>query len=168
MAGLLAKFLNIALIIGVSAALGIFVRSRFVHPGAHAEAAWSARALRGRVLHPPGIEFPRPRNSVLLVLSDSCSSCEENWPFYRELASRLEGKADLVAVVSEPPGAAESYVRRSGVTVRRTLSANWKALGAPTVPALLVLNEQGVVEDAWVGYLDEERQFQILSRLSTN
>jgi len=59
-------------------------------------------------------------------------------------------------------------MKEAGVTVARIVSTDLQALGIRSTPTLILLDQNGKVRDAWVGYLDEARQKRVLSQVLAN
>ncbi len=160
----LNQIANVFVIIGISVFLLIVVQRQLAKPRALASAATTA-ALKGTTLHVPGLEFPRPRASVLLVISTTCHFCEESLPFYRKLSDAAQGKADLLAVLPQPQSEAAAYLSTAHVPVAQVASLPPAQLGIAGTPTLLLLDRSGKVQDIWQGLLDDSRQAQVQARL---
>jgi thiol-disulfide isomerase/thioredoxin len=169
MSSRLEKASNIALIVSAVVFLGVTIRNEFAKPAVRANSSVAIReALIGKTLHPPGMTFPRERQTVLLAVSSSCHFCQESWPFFRELAARSEGKLDVVAVLPQSQSEAESYVKEAKVPVAKVVSANLQSMGVAVTPTVILLDRGGKVRDVWVGQLDEGHRKQALSRVFSN
>jgi hypothetical protein len=163
----LDKIANLFVIVGITVFLVIVVRTQFNKPNNKPTSpAATADALRGKTIQVSGLSFPRPRASVLLVISTICHFCEESLPFYRTLSGDLHGKADLLAVLPQPQLEAAAYLKAAHVEVPQVATAPPSQLGVSGTPTLLLLDRSGKVQDIWLGRLDETRQAQVRSRLA--
>jgi len=161
---LLDRIANIAVIVGITVFLGLVVHNRLwrASPGGPP----TAESLRGRTIHVSGIDFPRPRASVLLVIAKGCHFCQDSLPFYRVLAAETQGRADLLAVLPESRAEGEEYLKAAGVRATQVASASPTELGVSGTPTLVLVDRSGKVQEAWFGFLDGARQAQVRSRLA--
>lgn len=161
----LDKAANVAVIVGVAAFLGVLARHEWtIHSSPPSESALRA-SLTGKNLHAPGLEFPRPRRSLVLALSVGCHFCIESTPFYRKLAAKSPGKFDLIAVFPQSKPLAEQYLRDAVVPVSEVVSAPLNTISVSGTPTLILVDRNGRVQDVWVGRLSDARERQILARL---
>jgi hypothetical protein len=164
---LLDRIANIAVIVGVAVFLAIVVHNRpWRTNAAPPSMAEEAEKLKGKTIHVTGIDFPRQRASVLLVISKSCHFCEESLPFYRALATETQGKVDLLAALPQPRPEAEAYLKEAGVPAAQVASAPPNDLGLSGTPTLVLLDRSGKVQEVWLGFLDGARQAQVRNRLA--
>ncbi len=163
----LERIANIFVIVGIAVFLVLVVHNRIWRSNAPpASQAAMADALKGKTIRVSGIDFPRSRASVLLVISKTCHFCEESVPFYRTLAAETQGKADLLAVLPQPRPEAEAYLKAAGVAATQVASAPPAELGVTGTPTLVLLDRSGKVQEVWLGFLDGARQAQVRSRLA--
>ena len=111
--------------------------------------------LDGEVI---GVNFAEADRTLLMVLQSDCPFCEQSVPFYRSLPPRPAG---LLLVIAAPPGdvgikAYAEFIKPDGV-----VWAEPESLPVRGTPTLLLVNSEGVVENAWMGLLDEGRQAQV-------
>jgi thioredoxin-related protein len=161
---LLDKIANVFVIIGIAAFLVIAVHNRVWKPNNQPKSqAAMAEELRGKTIQVSGLSFPRPRASVLLVISTNCHFCRDSLPFYRTLSDDLKGKADLLAVLPQPQTEASAFLSSAHVEVTQLATASLSQLGVTGTPTMLLLDPNGKVQEVWVGRLDESRQAQVRS-----
>jgi thiol-disulfide isomerase/thioredoxin len=164
---LLDRIANITVIVGVAAFLAIVIHNRSWRSNTPpASQAAAAEALKGRTIRVSGIDFPRSRASVLLVISKGCHFCEDSLPFYRTLAAETQGKVDLLAALPQPRPEAEAYLKQAGVPAAQVASAPPNEFGLTGTPTLVLLDRSGKVQEVWLGFLDGPRQAQVRSRLA--
>lgn len=164
---LLDKIANIFVIVGIAVFLVIAVHTQFWRSNNQPPSpAAMAAALRGKTIQVSGLSFPRPRASVLMVISTSCHFCQESLPFYRALSGDLQGKADLLAVLPQSQQEAVAYLKAAHVDVTQVATASPSQLGVTGTPTLLLLDASGKVQEIWMGRLDESGQAQVRSRLA--
>jgi hypothetical protein len=162
---ILEKATNVAIIVGVVVFVAVAVTDRLTPRGQQPAPVDPAKRLLGKTLHIPGIAFPQPRNSLLLVLSTTCHYCTDSLPFYRELAAKSAGHVDLVAALPQPLPEAQAYLQQAAVPVAHVISPIPGAIGVAGTPTLLLVDRAGMVRDVWLGALDEKSQREVLSRV---
>jgi len=104
--------------------------------------------------------------NVVLAVSTTCRFCTESAPFYRALVEQCRrDHVRTIAVLPQPLDQAEAYLKGEGVTVdeiRQTPLSEIEIAGTPT---LMLVDNQGVVRNVWVGKLPEEREKEVLNRI---
>jgi hypothetical protein len=150
---------NIAVIIAVVVLLVMVGRNEYrsyilSHP---------ARALIGRTITLPGVRFPSQRKTLILAISTNCHFCQESQPFYKTLIDRANGRVDIIAVLPQSLAEAQLYVQKSLAPSVQVVSARLDSVGVGGTPTLLLVDQAGKVEQAWIGKLDDQRQQQVES-----
>jgi len=108
--------------------------------------------------------------ALLLALSPDCPYCEKSMAFYEELiASRDKSKSELkviAAVHSEVPTEREkAALEDHNVVVDQLVQLDFASLKIMGVPAMLLVDEDGEVQEIWNGQPDENAQKEILELL---
>jgi hypothetical protein len=164
---LLEKIANVFVIIGIAAFLVIAVHNQFWKSNNQPKSqAAMAEALRGKTIQVSGLNFPRAKASVLLVISTQCHFCKDSLPFYHVLSGELKGKADLLAVLPQSQQESATFLKAAQVDVTQIATAQPAQLGVAGTPTMLLLDPNGKVQEVWVGRLDDSRQAQVRSRLA--
>ncbi len=109
---------------------------------------------------------------MLLALSTHCRYCTASAPFYQRLARALASRPDtkLLAVLPEEFEEGRRYLQALGVAGADARQARLPTIGIRGTPTLLVLDNKGVVVNAWVGELnaaDESEVWQALQLTGT-
>jgi len=154
---------NIAIIFGVVVFLGVVVHSEF---GKAKQPEMSAKALIGQTIALPGVHFPAQQSSLIFAISSTCHFCKESEPFYRNLLAKSQGNVRMVAVLPQSQAEAESYIQQAAMPSVQVVSAELDSIGVHATPTLLLVDENGKVQNAWIGELDGTRQQQVLSRVT--
>jgi hypothetical protein len=131
------------------------------HPGASPE----ARALIGSALQLPGVNFAQQNQTLVLAISSSCPICRHSEPFYRQLANTAPLKTHLIAVLPQSQSEAERYVASSISPALQVVSTPLDAIGVNGTPTLLLVDNHGKVQKAWIGKLDDPGEKQVQSEL---
>jgi thiol-disulfide isomerase/thioredoxin len=155
----LDKIANIAIIVAVIVFLGLVVRGDI---GFHRAAQPPMQDLVGKSVSLPGVQLPRDRSSLLIVVSTTCHFCKDSLPFYKQLSEKSRGRLNLVAVLPQPQPEARKFLQDAGVEADQIVSASPDAVGARGTPTVLLVDGSGKVTRAWVGRLDEKGQQGLL------
>ena len=106
--------------------------------------------------------------SVVLAVSTACHFCTESAPFYRTLVEQARrDHVRTIAVLPQPLDQAEAYLKGEGVIVdeiRQTPLLDIEVSGTPT---LMLVDNQGIVRDVWVGKLPGDKEKEVLKKLSS-
>jgi hypothetical protein len=156
----LDKIANIAVIVGVIVFLGLVVRGDI---GMHRATQPSTQDLVGKSVSLPGVQLPKDRSSLVLVISTTCHFCKDSLPFYKQLTEKSRGRLNVVAVLPQPKAEAQKFLQDAGVEADQIASANPDAVGARGTPTVLLVDGSGKVTQAWVGRLDEKGQQSLLA-----
>jgi len=156
---------NIAIVVGVLVFLGVVARNEFGKPK---QADMSAKALIGQTVAIPGIHFSTQQSSLVLAISSTCHFCKESLPFYRDLVTKTEGKVRIVAVLPEPQAEAEAYLQQAAMASVKVVSAQLDSIGVHATPTLLLLDDHGKIQNAWIGKLDGKGQQEVLTSVGHN
>jgi hypothetical protein len=157
---------NIAIIV-VALLLGGVLVKRYLLPQPNQPAAADPRIAPGTKLSVPGIEWAKSKQTVLLVLSDTCHFCTESAGFYQRLAQERAKRSDLrlVAVLPQEPAKGEAYMSKLGVTVDQLGQVPLNAVNVKGTPTVILVDNAGAVIESWVGKLPAEEEAKVISRL---
>jgi hypothetical protein len=107
------------------------------------------------------------QNTIIFALSTSCHFCNESAPFYRDLVKKCAHEhVHTIAVLPQPMQEASSYLRGEGVSLDEIKSASLGTIQVSGTPTLILVDQYGKVQDAWIGKLSLEQEKQVFSRLS--
>jgi thiol-disulfide isomerase/thioredoxin len=159
----LEKTANVAVIVGVAVFLFLVVRNQLNHSQLPIVPSMTAEAFVGQTINLPGLQFPQDHKSLVLALSTACHFCEASLPFYKELASKVQGQVNIVAILPQPQPEAEAYLQHAAIRTTQIISVSLDKVGVGATPTVLLVNEKGKVQAAWVGILDDKGQQQVLS-----
>jgi thioredoxin-related protein len=129
-----------------------------------------SRIAAGTKVSLPEIDWAKNNQTLLLVLSKGCHFCSESAPFYQRLVRDLEGRDSvrLVAVLPQDVSEGRKYLDELGVSVNEIKQSNLESLGVSGTPTLIMVNNEGVVTDSWVGKLPSDKESEVLGRLQGN
>jgi thiol-disulfide isomerase/thioredoxin len=156
---------NVAVIVAAIAFVIVLVRHEW--PGNAAPPAMAtAESLQGTTVNLASITPSPAKKNLVLFISETCHFCEQEMPFYRTLREKLPGQASFVAVF--PPQEPEPAKFLEGKAVKVDHVAAPAALTALTsigvrgTPTLLLVDEHGKVEKAWIGAQPAGKHEEIL------
>jgi redoxin len=108
--------------------------------------------------------------TLLLILSSDCDYCSESAPFYQRLAKEIANQdgVRIVAVLPQAVSEGQKYLNKLGVSVTDVKQAAPPSVGAIATPTLILVNNEGVVADSWVGKLKPNDEASLMMRLHSS
>lgn len=115
----------------------------------------------------PGVDWASHRKNILLVISTECSFCSGSAPFYQKLADEISRNKDarLIALLPQEEAEGRNYLNELKVPVEEVLHLKPDSIAVSGFPTIILVNNQGIVEEAWVGQLPADQESEVLSRL---
>ncbi len=159
----LDRIANVAIIVAVVVFLALVVKGDFAWHRVPQAAQAPAQNLVGTTVSLPGVQLPKDRGSLLLVVSTQCHFCKDSMPFYKELTAKSRGRLNVVAVLPQPQAEAQKFLHDAGVEANQVVTATPDALGVRGTPTVLLVDGNGKVKQAWVGRLDPKGQENLLA-----
>ena len=139
---------NIAVIVAAIALCAALVRNQFFT----AQESGSPKSLQGATIDLASLTSSPSKRNLVLFISETCHFCEQEMPFYRTLREKLPSQASLLAVFPPQEPEPEKFLAAKAVKVDHVTSSLALAeIGVRGTPTLLLLDEHGKVERAWVG-----------------
>lgn len=126
------------------------------------------RVLTGNKLEYPGIDWAGNRRTVLVMLTRECQFCLDSAPFYQRLRNELNGVGRLVVITPDPVSIAGPFLRDRGIVADDLRQNAPSALGIRIVPAVIAVNEAGIVTGMWNGKLSDRQQQDVVDQLHSN
>jgi hypothetical protein len=159
---------NIAVLIAAVLVAGYFV-SLFMARSGSPEPSYEA-GPGTRLALPEVYDFTAHDRTLILAIQDDCSHCEESMPFYREIALELSGgcrELGLVAVLPNTPTTAETLLSENGLDIPWVANTSLDSLGVQGTPTLLLVDQEGTLQDVWVGELSRGGEDDVLAAIDT-
>jgi len=155
---------NIAIIVVALLICVVLVKRYLLAPPAPAVVKAIAA---GEKISLPDVDWQKHRQTLLIVLSQGCHFCAESVPFYQRLAKEASNRSDvqLVAVLPQPPDEGQKYLDELGVPIKDVKQAALSSIQVKGTPALILVDSQGIVSDAWVGKLPPDQEAEVISKL---
>lgn len=114
----------------------------------------------------PGVDWGKSERTLLLALSTGCGYCTDSAPFYRKLHQQKPKNLQLVAVFPQSVEESGSYLNRLGISVGEIVQAPLSSMTVSGTPTLMLIDDQGVIKDSWVGKLSDGEIEKVLARIA--
>lgn len=157
---------NVAIIV-VALILGVVLVKRYLLSDQQSAVAPSpARIQPGTKVALTGVDWSKTGQTLVLVVSDTCHFCTESAGFYQRLAEQKAKQAGtrLIAVLPQDVSRGQAYMSKLGVAVDEVQQSPLNALGVSGTPTLLLVDNQGIVKESWLGKLPPDKETEVLSR----
>lgn len=127
----------------------------------------TAASIVGEAVSLPGTNWAKKSQTLVLALSDKCHFCADSAGFYQRLGKdrAVRQKTGLIAVLPESQAAGRLYLNRENVDVDEIKQSVLSKIGVRGTPTLLLVNDKGVVTQAWVGKLSTALEREVISAL---
>lgn len=118
----------------------------------------------------PDVDWAKSRQTLLIVLSPGCHFCSESAPFYQRLVNAVARNNDvrLMAVFPQDASEGRRYLDQLGLSIAEVKQAPLNSIGVIGTPSLILVNNTGIVTEAWMGQLPSDKESEVLSRLGSN
>jgi thioredoxin-related protein len=158
---------NLAIIV-VAVLLSLVLIKSYLLPGSSKEGPPDWRVPAGSNVSLPGVDWSANNQTLLLVLQKGCHFCSESAPFYQRLIRETAGRRNihLIAVLPQASDESKKYLDDLGVAIADIRQAGLDSIGVHGTPTLILVNDQGVVMNSWVGKLSADNEAEVLRRLS--
>jgi len=109
------------------------------------------------------IDWKGNGNTLVLALAPGCESCSESAPFYRRLTAELAAqRIHITAVLPESVEQSREYLRGLVVEVEDVRQGSFELLKIRGTPTLILVDEQGVVRNVWLGRFPPDKEQQVI------
>ena len=151
---------NIAILIAAVIASAVLVRNYFLSgpgPGLPPQIAV------GEKFPLADVDWKGNGNTLVLALAPGCESCSESAPFYRRLTAELPAqRIHMTAVLPESVEQSREYLRGLVVEVDDVRQGSFALLKIRGTPTLILVDEQGVVRNVWLGRFPPDKEQQVI------
>ena len=157
----LSRLLNIFIIVAVCLLAAILIQKYYLDDSEGPVIGRSARIAIS------GLDWTKAEHTLLIAIQEDCNYCTESARFYRQIIQGLSGRDD-VRVVAVFPGnvfVGMSYLTQLGLVVDESKEASLVSLGIKQVPALVLVDKQGIVSDVWMGQLPPKKEAEVVAAL---
>ena len=113
-----------------------------------------------------GVDWEGYGNTLVLALAPGCDSCSESAPFYRRLTAELpRQRVHITAVLPESVEQGRQYLRSLDIDVSDVRQGSFQALKIRGTPTLILVDQQGVVLNVWLGRFPPEKEQQVIDTI---
>lgn len=126
-----------------------------------------ANSLIGKRLSINEIDWSKNQQTLVLVLQKDCRFCNESMPFYQRLAKEFSNqtKTHLVAVFPDNLEESKQYLKENKVEINDVLQASLNSVGVRGTPTLLLIDNNGIVQEQWIGKQPPAKEESVIARL---
>jgi len=163
---------NIAIIIVAIAIISVLYRSyRFPSTTiSSTEEKKPTGPVKGTKLDVRGVDWSQSKSTLVLALQKGCHFCTESAPFYQQLMQQVSRQHELrvLAVFPQSPDDARAYLEGLNVHVGEIKQAGLGGIRVNGTPTLILVDQQGIIQQSWVGRLSPDREAEVLRFLKPN
>lgn len=160
---------NIAIIL-LAILLGVVLTKNYLWPRKDV----GAPENRQRTMIQPGAKAPllnvdweHNGQTLILALSNDCHYCTESAAFYQKIVKQRQGKSlKVIAVFPQDIQSGQDYLNRLGVAVDEVRQVPLSSIQVNGTPTLLLVDNQGVVKEVWVGKLPSDKESEALNKIT--
>lgn len=115
----------------------------------------------------PDINWAKNGRTLLFVLSTECGFCKASTDFYKQTvqAKQSARNIEFVALFPQDLQQSEKYLKDHDIAIRNVKQSMPFVVGANGFPTLLLVNNSGTVQKAWVGKLPVEQEKDVLASI---
>jgi hypothetical protein len=115
----------------------------------------------------PNASWRISEKSIVFALSTTCHFCSESAGFYRELLKQCKLRnIRSIAVFPQEEAVARQYAQNLGVEFDEVRQAPLSMLEIYGTPTLLLVDNQGIVRNVWIGKLPDRAEREVFSRIN--
>jgi len=153
--------LNILCIAVIAYIGGMFIRAHEILPR-----PILSGAVLGKPLPIKSIDWGASPRTLVLLLSTDCHYCSASAGFYRWLMKKQNSHLwNAVAIFPQTVEDAQQYLAEKGYSVGVIKQANLAAIGVVATPTLFLVDQHGLLEQQWIGQLDNNGERDVATHL---
>lgn len=154
---------NIALVIVAVIASAVLVRNYLL---SRAGRDLPPQIAVGEKLSLTGVDWQGYGATLVLALAPGCDSCSESAPFYRRLTAELATqRVHMTGVLPASVEESREYLRSLKVEIADVRQGSFEALKIRGTPTLILVDQQGVVVNVWLGRFPPEQEQQVIDTI---
>lgn len=116
----------------------------------------------------PDVNWSEQPKTLILALETSCRFCNESAPFYKHLIASVNNKnVKLIAVLPTDIEESRMHLNKLGLSDLEVKQADLDSLRVSGTPTLLLVNDKGEVTNYWVGKLPQNKQAEVINKLTS-
>jgi len=110
------------------------------------------------------LKLASSNRTLILALSNTCHFCTESAPFYKRVA-QMRPNTRLIAVLPQSVRDGQRYLAKLGVSVDEVTQLNLDKIGVLGTPTIVLIDNDGVIRQSWVGKLSPDGERSVLNAL---
>jgi len=108
------------------------------------------------------VDYGASRTTLVVAVNSVCRYCTDSMPYYKEIAdAKLKG-VRIVVVSPDPIETTRQYLENFKVSADQIVQAPLVPLGITATPTLLVVTQDGALEQRLRGKLDDQQESALL------
>jgi len=125
-------------------------------------------SLVGMAMPLKDVNWEANGKTLVMYLSTTCGYCNASVPFYQRLEkAKPQTGLKMIAVFLQNQDVATQYLNANKVGVDEIISGSLQKVGISGTPTILLVDKKGVISDLWVGKLTEEKEAEVLAKLTS-
>lgn len=156
---------NIAIIIFAILVGTVLIQKYFLSQSAPQRSS-NSRIVKGTRYSLPEVDWAANKKTLVLALRDDCRFCTESMAFYRTLTEKSrERGVQSIAIFPNSQADGLTYLSKHEVQVSEVKQVPFPDVKISATPTLILIDENGVVENSWTGKLAPEKETVVLESL---
>jgi hypothetical protein len=159
---------NIAILL-LASLIGVILTKNYLWPGKDVVVSESRKRniiQPGTKLSLPDVDWTQNGQTLILALSKDCRYCSESASFYQKIVNQRQGKSlKVIAVLPQDTQSGQNYLNGLGVAVDEIRQTSLSSIQVSGTPTLLLVDQNGVVKEVWVGKLPSDKESEALSKI---
>jgi len=115
------------------------------------------------------INWSKNGRTLLFVLSTKCGFCEASTDFYRRVVQQkrsTNNDIQFAAIFPQDMEQSGLYLKEKGIGIQDVKQSMPFSVGANGFPTLMLIDNTGTVQKAWIGKLSKEAELEVLDQIS--
>ena len=114
----------------------------------------------------PPHDFGAARRTIVLAMNSSCGYCNESIAFYRQVVEAAnKNNVQVIAISQEKEISFKKYLSQSQLNIDARPQVDLNSYGIAATPTAILIDENGLILDFWVGKLSQESEKQVIKAL---
>jgi thioredoxin-related protein len=122
----------------------------------------------GMKVSAPNINWAQNGRTLLFVLSTQCGFCTASADFYRQTVQAIQSNNSIkfIAMFPQEIKQSEQYLKELGIGIKDVRQSLPNSVGAGAFPTLMLLDNTGTVQNAWIGKLSKDKELEVLEQIT--
>ncbi len=122
----------------------------------------------GDQINIPAFNFKAGKTNIFLILHSSCQYCVKSAYFYETLSKEVSDldNTELTVFSSDADFQMKEFLIKSNLANLNVFTIDFAQIGFNATPVLMIVNDEGKIEDIWVGYLPPNKENEVRLKLN--